>query len=163
MVLASVLLLAVLIPVAEGPETSPGEATVSLDVKDAPVTDIVQVLADVAGFQVIFDPGPVCRLTLRLHSVRWPTALDSTLRACGLSQEESGGVVRIAPAGRLIEEAAAETRLREARSAARTKTLATFRLSYARAREMAPIVKELLGPGGEVVFDERTNTLLVHD
>ena len=37
------------------------------------------------------------------------------------------------------------------------------RLSYARAQELAPIVKRFLSPRGEVVYDTRTNTLIIID
>ncbi len=38
-----------------------------------------------------------------------------------------------------------------------------FRLSYARAQELAPLVKKLLSERGEIVVDARTNTLIVID
>jgi type IV pilus assembly protein PilQ len=149
---------------AEGAGThASAEARISLDVKDADVVDIVRVLSDVAGFQVVFDPGISCRLTLKLREVRWSAALDASLRSCGLARDEDGGVVRIAPASRLAAEAEDERRLREARSASREPQVATFRLSYARAQEMAPLVKRLLSPRGDVVYDVRTNTLIVID
>lgn len=137
------------------------EARVSLDIREGEVTDIVRVLSDVAGFQVVFDPGISCRLTLKLREVDWRTALDASLKACGLGREESGGILRIAPTSRLIDEAVAERRLEEAKEAAAPRRVTTFRLSYARAEAMAPIVKRLLSPRGDVVFDARTNTLMV--
>ena len=146
---------------AAGP---PNEDTrVSLDIRDGDVTDIVRVLSDVAGFQVVFDPGTSCRLTLKLREVEWRAALDASLKSCGLGREEEGGILRIAPTSRLIEEAAAERRLQEARAAAAPHRVLTFRLSYARAQEMAPILKKTLAPRGDVVFDARTNTLMVID
>jgi len=139
------------------------DARVSLDIGEGEVTDIVRVLSDVAGFQAVFDPGVSCRLTLKLREVEWRTALDVSLRACGLGREESGGILRIAPTSRLIDEAAAERRLQEAKEAAAPRHVTTFRLSYARAEAMAPVVKKLLSPRGDVVFDARTNTLMVID
>jgi type II secretory pathway component HofQ len=138
-------------------------ARISLDVRDGNVADIVRVLSEVAGFQAVFDPGVTCRLTLKLHAVEWRVALDASLKACGLGQEEDGGILRIAPTSRLIEEAAAQRRLEEARKANAPHRVLTFRLSYARAQEMAPIVRKILAPRGDVVFDARTNTLMVID
>ena len=140
-----------------------GEARISLDVKDADVRDIVRVLSEVGGFQVVFDPDLSCRLTLKLRQVRWSTALSASLRSCGLAREEEGGILRVAPASRLSAELGEEGRLREARAAGRPRQVATFWLSYARAQEMAPLVKRLLSPGGDVVYDTRTNTLIVID
>jgi type IV pilus assembly protein PilQ len=155
---ALVLALALQLPVVE-----PEEARISIDVKDAAIQDVVRLLAEVGGFQVVMDPGVSCRLTLKLKEVRWGQVLASALRSCSLAHEEDGGIVRIAPAARLIEEAEARRRLSESREAARTRSVFLKRLSYARAEELAPIVRKLLSPRGEVVYDARTNTLIIID
>jgi type IV pilus assembly protein PilQ len=141
----------------------PEEARVSIDVKDAAIQDVVRLLAELGSFQVVMDPGVSCRLTLKLKEVRWGQVLDSALKSCGLAHEEDGGIVRIAPAARMIEEAEARRRLSEARQAARARSVFLKRLSYARAEELAPIVKKMLSPHGEVVYDKRTNTLIIID
>jgi len=153
----SALLLALLLA------TGDGEARVSLDLKEAPIEDVLRVLAEVGGFQLVMDPSPACKLTLKLTEVRWLTALDLSLRACGLAREEEGGVVRVATAARLLEEAAARRRLEEEKQKAPRGGLALFRLSYARAEQMAPLLKRLLAPRGDVVYDPRTNTVLIID
>lgn len=144
--------------VASGGE---GEARVSLDAKDAPVADVVRVLADAGGFQVVFDPGVTCKLTLKLHEAAWRTVLDTALAACALGREEEGDILRVAPVAKLREEAAARRRLNEERQASSPSRLALFRLSYARAREIAPLLDRTLSPSGRVSYDERTNTLIV--
>jgi endonuclease/exonuclease/phosphatase family metal-dependent hydrolase len=73
-----------------------GEARVSLDLKDAPAVDIVRALAEAGGFQVVFDPGLTCRLTMKLNEARWRSVLDATLSACGLGREEEANVLRVA-------------------------------------------------------------------
>ena len=37
------------------------------------------------------------------------------------------------------------------------------KLAYGRARDIAPILEKFLSPRGSVVFDERTNTLIITD
>jgi type II secretory pathway component HofQ len=145
------------------PTPTASEAKVTLDAKDAPVRDILSVLAEVGRFQVVFDPAPPCALTLKLREVRWRTVLEEALRACKLAHEESGGVLRIAPVERLKAEAVDQRKLREERSRSGAPTVTAFRLSYARAAEMAPLVKRLLSPRGDVVYDARTNTLIIVD
>jgi type IV pilus assembly protein PilQ len=140
-----------------------GEARVSLDLKDAPVEDVLRVLAEVGGFQFVLDQVPPCKLTLKLTEVRWLTALDLSLRSCGLAREEEGGVVRVATPARFLEESAARRRLAEEKEKTPRGGLAVFRLSYARAQAMAPLLKKLLAPRGDVVYDERTNTVLIID
>ena len=137
------------------------EARVSLDLKDAPVVDIVRVLAEAGGFQVVFDPGLTCRLTMKLNEARWRSVLDTALSACGLGREEEGKVLRVATLSRLEEEAAARRRLDEERRSATAGRLESFRLSYARAQEVAPPLQRILSPAGCVTYDARTNTLIV--
>ena len=138
-----------------------GEVRVSLDVKDAPVADIVRALAEAGGFQVVFDPGISCRMTLKLSGAAWRSVLDTALSACGLGREEEGNVLRVAPVSRLREEAAARRRLEEERRATPSGRLLQFRLSHARAQEVAPLLQRLLAPVGRVTYDSRTNTLIV--
>jgi type IV pilus assembly protein PilQ len=137
------------------------EARVSLDAKDAPVQDVVSLLTELAGLQAVFDPGVECKLTLKLHEARWRTVFDTALRACSLGYEEEPGVVRVAKASRLAQEAADRRRLDEERNRGGTGRVALFRLSYARAQELAPLLKSRLKPGSDVTWDARTNTLIV--
>ena len=136
------------------------EVRISLDAKDAPVVDVVHVLAEAGGLQTVFDPGIDCRLTLKLTRVPYPTALDLVLRACQLGSEGEGNVLRVASLSRLAEEAASRRRLAEEKERAPLHSLTLIRLSHARAEQVAPLLKRLL-PGGDVTYDARTNTLIV--
>jgi type IV pilus assembly protein PilQ len=100
---------------------------------------------------------------VKLTEVRWQAALDVSLRSCRLGREEENGILRIAPLGRLGEESAARRRLEEEQRLNAPHSVAHFRLSYARAQEIAPLLKRFLSVRGEVVYDGRTNTLIVID
>lgn len=146
-------------PVAAGGD----EARISLDVKEADVVDVIRLLAEIGGFQVVIHPDISCKLTLSLKEVRWPTVLDLALKTCGLGQDEEGSIVRVAKVAQLTEEAAARRRFEEDRRRAAPPRVVYQRLSYARAQELAPIVRRFLSPRGEVVYDARTNTLIIID
>jgi len=141
----------------------PPETRLSIDVKDADVIDVVRLLAEVGGFQVVADSGVSCKLTLKLKDVEWPTVLDLALRSCALAQESYGNVVRVAPASKLLEETAQRRRMEEERALNRPLRTEIHRLSYARAQELAPLLRRFLSPRGSVEFDARTNTLFVTD
>jgi type II secretory pathway component HofQ len=140
-----------------------GEARISMDFKDADIVDVVRLLSEVGGFQVVFHPGINCKLTLKIREVRWTSALDVALKTCGLGRDEESDIVRVAPIAKLREEAAERRKYQEERAVSGERTVSRYRLSYARAAEMAPIVKKFLSPRGEVVFDARTNTLIIID
>ncbi len=139
------------------------ETRISIDLKDADILDVIRLLAEVGGFQVVVDPGVSCEVTLKLREVLWPTAFDLALRSCQLGYQESDRIYRVAPVRQLTEEATAERRFAEERERSRDREAHRFRLSYARARDLAPLIKKLLSARGEVVVDERTNTLIVID
>jgi type IV pilus assembly protein PilQ len=139
------------------------ETRISIDVKETSIVDIVRVLAEVGGFQVVMDPGVSCNLTLKLKEVPWPTVLDVALRSCRLGYDEQHGILRIAPVDRLAAEHAAERKLDEEKRLNRPLRTIRYRLSYAKAEQMAPILKKFLSPRGDVVVDARTNTLIITD
>jgi type IV pilus assembly protein PilQ len=150
-------------PVPEAPRPKTDETRISLDVKDASIVDVVRLLAEVGHFQLVIDPGVQCQVTLKLSEVFWTTALDVALRSCKLGRDEQDGIMRIAPVARLTEEANSRRKLDEEKRLAAPVKVTRYRLSYAKAQELAPVIKKFLSPRGEVVVDARTNTLIVID
>jgi type IV pilus assembly protein PilQ len=156
------LLLALFVGVLVAPPSvgDESEARVSMDVKDAPIESIVRLLVELGGRQVVFDRGLDCHLTLKLNEVPWLTVLETTLGACGLGYQAEADVLWVATTDRLRQEAESRRRLKEARRTS-GDSLAVYRLSYARAEKMAPLLQRFLDPGGEVTVDPRTNTLII--
>jgi type IV pilus assembly protein PilQ len=151
-VLALVLLVGLAATAAER------DVLIALDVKDAQAPEIIQVLAETAGLQVVFDPGLSCRLTLKLNAVSYERAFETVLRACRFDYEGEGNVLRVATIARLSQEASERRRLADAQREAAPRREVRLRLSYARATEMATLLKRVLSPRAEVVVDERTHT-----
>lgn len=139
------------------------DARISLDFKDADILDIVRLMAEIGNFQVVAHPGISCKLTLKLKEVPLDTAFDVALKSCGLGYEEESGIYRVATTARLAAEHAEAGKLAEARRLDRPLRTRLYRLSYASAQELAPLIKKFLSPRGEVIFDARTNTLIVRD
>jgi type IV pilus assembly protein PilQ len=158
------LSLALVSSAAEAAERAPStETRISLDFKDADILDVVRLMSEVGSFQVVVDPGVSCKLTLKLKEVPWDAALDVALRSCGLGQDTQNGIVRVAPVAKLTEEAASRRKLAEEQRLDRPLRTTRYRLSYAKAAELAPLIKKFLSPRGEVVVDPRTNTLIITD
>lgn len=162
--LAAVLLAAsVAAPAPARPAAAPEETRISVDFKDADILDIVRLMAELGNFQVVAHPGISCKLTLKLKEVPLDTAFDLALKTCGLGYEESSGIYRVATRATLTAEHAAARKLADEQKYNRPLKTRMYRLSYAKAAEMAPLVKKFLSPRGEVIFDARTNTLIITD
>jgi type IV pilus assembly protein PilQ len=146
------------------PPRSSEETLIDIDVRDADAQDVLRLLAEVGGFNLAVDPGVSCKATLKLKQVPWPQVLELVLRTCGLEQEWLGeNLVRVATAEDLRREYEARRKYAEEKALAGPLETRYVRLAYAKARDMAPLLERFLSPRGSVVFDERTNTLIVTD
>lgn len=139
------------------------ETRISLTATDADVKAVVSLLSEAGGVQPVFDPDVSCRLTLALNEAPLDSALASVLHACGLAQEQEGNILRVARVSRLQSEARQRHDLKQEQERSRPRELRLERLSYARAQEIAPLLKKLLREGSDVVVDARTNTLIIID
>ncbi|HFZ1428065.1 DNA uptake porin HofQ [Serratia marcescens] len=136
---------------------------VSLEFQDAPVTVILQALADYRQMNLIAAPGVSGNLTLRLENVPWPQALALTLRMGKLTMTREGGVMLIAPE----PDAQEKKQQREALAQRQPLHSLTLTLQNGDAAEIAESLNAqrgaLLSERGSVLADKRTNTLLLRD
>lgn len=136
---------------------------IDLDVLDADIHNILRLLAEVGGVNIIAADDVSGQITLRLLNVPWDQALDVILQAKGLGMVRRGNLIRVAPLSQLqAEREAAIARQRQAIELAPIETR-LVPVSYATASEVAPRVTELLSERGSVSVDERTNMLIVRD
>ena len=163
----SVLLVSLLLGLLQGrggAPASPDETLLDIDVREADVQDVLRLLAEVGGFNLAVDPGVSCKATLALKQVPWPQVLDLVLRTCRLEQERLGdNLVRVAPAEAIRKEYEERRKYQQEKALAGPLETRYVRLAYAKARDLAPVLSKFLSPRGSVVFDERTNTLIVTD
>lgn len=136
---------------------------VSFDFKDADIRDVLRILADISGFNMIIARNVQGGVTLKLNNVPWDQALDVVLEDAGLGAFIEGNVMRVAPLNTLRARADA------IKSAARAKEnldpLITRQIfvNYAQASELVPLLDPLLSTRGDIRVDQRTNSLLVVD
>jgi type IV pilus assembly protein PilQ len=137
---------------------------ISLDFKDADIQNVLRILADVSGLNIITTEDVGGRLTIRLMDVPWDQALDSILKAQGLDMVRDGNIVRISTVGRLKEERDALRAADEAQKQAEPLLVRYMRVNYAKADEdLVKKVREVLTERGTATWDERTNTIVVRD
>jgi type IV pilus assembly protein PilQ len=140
------------------------ETRIDIDLKDAKAQTLLDLLAEIGGFNLVVDSDVACRLTLNLKAVAWQEVYETVLRSCRLGEDRLGkNLVRVAPMEELARELVDRRRYEEAKKAARPLRTTYKRLAYARAKEIAPLLKKFLSPRGDVSFDERTNTLIITD
>src|SRR5262245_58522735 len=137
---------------------------ISLDFKDADIQNVLRVLADVSGLNIIATDDVKGKVTLHLSDVPWDQALDLVLRSNRLEKTRDGNVVRISTVARLKEEREALRAAQDAEKELEPLRVKYLRVNYARADEtLVDKVKGVLTDRGSVTFDERTNTIVIRD
>ncbi|TDJ04019.1 MAG: type IV pilus secretin PilQ [Deltaproteobacteria bacterium] len=136
---------------------------VSFDFKDADVRDVLRILADISGFNLIIHSGVRGNITLRLANVPWDQAMDLVLEEKGLGAILEGNILKIAPYN--VINARQSQRLKAARTRESTKPLVTKQIfiNYARAGELVPLIDSKLSGRATLRVDTRTNSILLTD
>jgi len=136
---------------------------ISLKFKDADLRDVVLYLAEFASLNVVFDADVRGVVTCNLQDVPWDQALDIVLKQNKMGKTIEGNVLRIAPIGILTREQEDERKMKESKELAGPVQIKTVTLSYSKAKDVAALLKSKLSNRGEMIIDERTNTLLITD
>ncbi len=136
---------------------------ISLDFKDGDIQDIFRLFADISGLNIVVQPGVSGRITLKLVEVPWDQALELILKTNKLGYVVEGNVIRIAPLAELATEEAERRRLAEEKALAGDLFTQTRVLSYSKASELQELLQRNLSPRGDIVIDERTNTVIYTD
>jgi len=160
----------------------------SLNFQDIEVRDVLQIIANYVGFNLVASDSISGTITLRLNNVPWDQALDLVLKTNGLDKRQNGNVLLVAPATELAEQEKLELEARD--QAERLAPLRTeyVQINYAKAEAIAGIIQSnvttnsvteatgdeeavtttssangFLSPRGSVAVDDRTNTLILTD
>ena len=136
---------------------------ISVNLKDVDLKDFFRLIHEISGLNIVLDPNVRGSLTLVLDDVPWDQALDIVLQNNGLERKLDGNVLRIATTGTLKAEADAQRAKNEAEALSVPKVVITHFLSYAKAGDVMPTVKRFLTQRGDVIADQRTNSLIIQD
>jgi type IV pilus assembly protein PilQ len=120
---------------------------IDLDYKKSDIHDLMRLLADVGGVNIIVPDDISARVTIRLRRVPWDQALDVILASKGLGYKLEGpGLFRISTQKEL--------------DAPKPEI---FNLNYVNAAAVQAQLESLLSRKGSVQVDSRTNAVIVND
>ncbi|NCP63696.1 MAG: type IV pilus secretin PilQ family protein [Paraglaciecola sp.] len=142
-------------------------APISLDFQDVPVRQVLQIIAQVNGFNLVTTDTVTGNVTISLSGVPWDQALDMILKIKGLDKRLEGNILLIAPTEELTARETQQLQAKQQVAELAPLISTNVQINYAKASEMAVILKNadntILTPRGTVAVDERTNTLLLRD
>jgi type IV pilus assembly protein PilQ len=147
-----------------GPEAADStERPLSLEMRDASVVDVLMLLADHAGLNLVLDDEVGGKVTLRLHNVTWEQAFATVLRDRGLGYEREGNVLRVASQEKLLREARRRAERRREPEPEAAPRIRIIPVEHARASDLAAHVQAIVGDDVRVTYDARTNVLIVYE
>jgi len=139
---------------------------VTLNVRDVTVEDLLKMIAETSGFNIILtkDVKQLPAMTLNLVNVPWDQALDTILSLNKLVGRKNGIILMVQTyesAKKEQQEMADAKNMNLKQEPLVTKV---FLVSYASTKELSKILEEYLTKErGKISEDSRTNSLIVKD
>lgn len=144
---------------------------ITLKLKDADVHEVLRLISDASGFNIVIHPQVNGRLTLSLEQVPWDQALDVVLTTLRLAAERKDSVLRVMPRDQLINEKQAEIDAKRIVAQAAPRITRIFPVSYA---ELGPLQSLLTtfansqstaagGTPATILTNVNTQSLIVRD
>lgn len=151
---------------------------ITLQVNTADVTDVLRLIGEASGFNMIISPGVVGKITLSLVDVPWDQVLDVVLQTMKLGAERSNNILRVMTLQELNaqRQETLQSKLIAQQSAPRVTKV--FPISYADLSGLTTVLTTFgksiqasgtgnaasaAGSGGIVQSDSRTNSIIVQD
>lgn len=146
---------------------------ITLQVKDADVRDVLRMVSEASGFNIIVHPNVQGKLTLNLEQVPWDQALDVVMKTNGLLADRNKSVLRVMPRDVFLEEKSKELDSKRIAADAAPKVTRIFPVSYVDLAQLAKILESFAqaqtkNPGGasvaaSVIADTSNNSVIVRD
>lgn len=148
----------------------------SLNFQSIEVRSVLQLLADFTDMNLVASDSVGGNVTLRLNNVPWDQALDIILKSKGLAKRITGNVMMVGPQAEVAAQEKLELEAKKQVTELSPLETEFFSISYAKASELATVLKasgggvnrgdqneRLISSRGGVSVDIRTNTLLVQE
>lgn len=154
---------------------------ISIEVRDTPVRDVITLISDQSGANIIMSDDITGSITIKLRQVPWDQALSIIMKTRGLGYVRQDSVLRIAPIRQLQAEAEEARRIIEAQEATLPLRVKVIPVSFASVSLLATQIRSTLqatqtsgAPGmqpggaapsgrGRIEADPRTSSIIVTD
>ncbi len=159
---------------SDAAETTPKKQytgkTISLDLMDADLRNVLRLLSDLASANIVIEPDVTGKVTLKVEQVPWDQVLDMILSINDLGQERVGNVIRIAKQAKLRQEwtQAAESIRAKQHLAETSRDLGDLStvymaVNFGKPADIAAKISDGKSERGKVSVDERTSLIIYTD
>lgn len=143
------------------------EQMLSLHFEEIDVKNVLTMIAQLSGMNIISSETVAGKVTLHLQDVPWEEALEVILKTKGLAKYKMDNILWIAPLDEIIAKEKWEWQLNRQHEESGVLETQYFNINHAKASAIASLLKSnhhsFLSSRGTLSVDERTNTLLIQD
>lgn len=146
---------------------------ITLKLKDADIHEVLRMISETSGFNIIVHPSVQGKITLSLEQVPWDQALDVVLTTLSLGAERSESVLRVMPRSMLLAEKQQEIDTKKLSAAAAPRVTRVFPISYAELPSLSTLLRSFTdsqnssptgsGQATTILVDNNTQSLIVRD
>ena len=159
-------------PEAENPAEEPGPddekytgEKISLDFKDADIKNVLRLISDISGLNMIVGENVQGKITMKLENIPWDEALDIILETNNAGKLVTRNVVRIETNEQIRRMNEEKRQAQKSQESVEALVVKTLDVSYAKAQNLAKFIKKMkvLSPRGSVTEFKLTNKITVQD
>ena len=136
---------------------------ISLDFQQADITNILRLIAEVSGFNIVVGEGVKSKVTMKLVNVPWDQALDMLLKMNGLGMIRQGSIVWVDSLANIAKQQDEEARAKESKTKAEELVDRVFYVRNLQAQELMQSLRQYLSPRGVMQFNQGSNALIVRE
>lgn len=136
---------------------------ISLDFQQADITNILRLIAEVSGFNIVVGEGVKSKVTMKLVSVPWDQAMDMLLKMNGLGMIRQGSIVWVDSLANISKQQEEEARAKESKTKAEELVDRVFYIRNLQSQEVMQSLRKYLSPRGIIEFNLGSNALIVRE
>jgi type IV pilus assembly protein PilQ len=136
---------------------------ISLDFQQADISNVLRLIAEVSGFNMVVGEGVKSKVTMKLVSVPWDQALDMILKMNGLGKIRQSNILWIDTLANIAKQQNEEAQAKDAKVKAEELVDRVFYIRNLQATELMTSLRQYLSPRGLMQMSQGTNALIVRD
>ncbi|THJ10442.1 MAG: type IV pilus secretin PilQ [Nitrospira sp. CG24C] len=136
---------------------------ISLDFQQADISNVLRLIAEVSGFNMVVGEGVKSKVTMKLVSVPWDQALDMILKMNGLGKIRQGNILWIDSLANIAKQQNEEAMVKDAKVKAEELVDRVFYIRNLQAQELMTSLRQYLSPRGLMQMSIGSNALIVRD
>lgn len=136
---------------------------ISMDFQQADISNVLRLLAEVSGFNIVVGENVKAKVTMKLVGVPWDQALDMLLKMNNLGMIREGNIVWIDSLANLSRQQDEEARAKESKSKAEDLVTEVIYIRNLQAQEVQTTLRPYLTTRGQLNVSPGSNLLVIRD